>query len=154
APISCRGACGRGDLAALLGFGLAHPRARQPRAAVDRGGKDRPVRYVWNRPDERGARPLGKNQGRGRGAAASLARTNIPESSVLSACDPRRALLPPSGFPSPPPPVVLLDPFEALADKRRGESDHGCPDSRRWGGDSRGIVCSPPCACGGACRRA
>jgi tripartite-type tricarboxylate transporter receptor subunit TctC len=25
-----------------------------------------------------------------------------------------------------------LDPFEALVDKRRGESDHGCPDSRRW----------------------
>jgi len=27
---------------------VAHPRARQPRAAVDRGGKDRPVRYIWN----------------------------------------------------------------------------------------------------------
>src|SRR6516164_1233879 len=60
---------------------------------------------------------------------------------------------PTSGFSPPPAPVVLLNPFEALADERRGESDHGCPDSRRWGGHSRGIVCSPPCACAAACRR-
>ena len=46
APLSCRRSGGRTDLASLFGFGVAHPGARQPRAAVDRGRENRSVRYV------------------------------------------------------------------------------------------------------------
>ena len=46
APLSCRRSGGRADLASLFGFGMAHPGARQPRAAVDRGRENRSVRYV------------------------------------------------------------------------------------------------------------
>ena len=55
APLSRRRARGRGDLAPLPGAGLAHPGARQPRAAIDRGRQRGLGRDVRDRRDERGS---------------------------------------------------------------------------------------------------
>src|SRR5262249_55647993 len=74
APISCRRSGGRADLASLFGPGLAHPGARQPRAAFDRGGENRPVRDAWRGPVAWGSRALEANRRRecGQGAVARL----------------------------------------------------------------------------------